>query len=132
MPTWNYDSYCNDNVMDYVQEYLTNLKKELINDIPDILNDQPSENCLEFVVGIAIYGIRMGLLDEKEILRTVRDVIDYLIEDGKFSDWVDKEKRKLKLKYERKIIANVLAGKKLKFGKIIEKPTEFKNLNDSY
>lgn len=133
MPTWKYDSYCNDNVMEYIEEYKNILLEDLPITIMDTLNDNPSESCLEFLVGIAMYGIRTGVLhDKKNILRILRDIIDYLLQNGKFKGWCNKEKRKQKLGYERKIIVNIIAGKKLKFGKLIKKPDEFKNLNDYY
>ena len=131
MPTWSYDSYCNDNVMEYINDNFL-IAENVIEDMMDNLKDYPSEFDLEFIIGVSMYCIRNNLDFCKDFLRTIRDVMDWLVEEGKFKNWINKEKRIKKVKYERKIIANLIAGKKLKFGKLIEKPSEFKNLNDYY
>jgi len=131
MPTWSYDSYCNDNVMEYINDNSL-IAKNVIEDMMDNLKDYPSEFDLEFIIGVSMYCIRNNIDFCKDFLRTIRDVMDWLVEEGKFKNWINKEKRIKKVKYERKIIANLIAGKKLKFGKLIEKPSEFKNLNDYY
>jgi len=131
MPTWSYDSYCNDNVMEYINDNFL-IAENVIEDMMDNLKDYPSEFDLEFIIGVSMYCIRNNLDFCKDFLRTIRDVMDWLVEEGKFKNWINKEKRIKKVKYERKIIANLIAGKKLKFGKLIEKPSEFKNLNDDY
>jgi len=131
MPTWSYDSYCNDNVMEYINDNFL-IAENVIEDMMDNLKDYPSEFDLEFIIGVSMYCIRNNIDFCKDFLRTIRDVMDWLVEEGKFKNWINKEKRIKKVKYERKIIANLIAGKKLKFGKLIEKPSEFKNLNDYY
>ena len=125
MEAWAYDSYCNDNCQNYIDEYG---KKDLDKNIWDFLEDNPSEYDFEFVVGLCIWGIREKIELSKELLRTVRSIIDWLQENGKFKYWKNAELRKQKLKIERNIINNVLAEKDIKFGKLKNRPKKLENL----
>ena len=125
MEAWAYDSYCNDNCQEYIDEYG---KDDLEENIADFLADNPCESDLEFVVGLCIWGIREKVFLTKDMLRTIRSVIDYLLENGRFKWWKNVELRKQKLKIERNIINNVLAEKEIKFGKLKSKPKKLVNL----
>lgn len=132
MPAWSYDSYCNDSVQSCIDEYNQDFEQNLEKIIIESLEDYPGEYDIEFILGIGIYGIRTGCKLQNKYLYKLRDLIDYLLEEGKFKFWEDVEKRRQKIVYERKLINNILKGKQLKFGKLKEKTSNFKNLNTLY
>lgn len=113
---WGYDSYCYDEVWDYVAE---NSPKTIDSDIKGYLSDVVSWNDLDFVLGIAMHRIRSGVVLKDDTLRKLREVIDYILAQSPFSDWDDKNKRIIKLGHERKIINGVLKKMDLKFGELI-------------
>ena len=110
---WGYDSYCYDEVWDYIAE---NSPKTIEDDIKEYLSDVISWNDLDFVLGIAMYRIRSGVVLKDEILRKLREVIDDILARSPFSGWDDKNKRIIKLSHERRIINAVLKKMDLKFG----------------
>jgi hypothetical protein len=116
---WGYDSYCYDEVWDYVGE---NSPKQIDTDIKGYLSDVVAWNDLDFVLGIAMHRIRSGVVLRDETLRKLREVIDEILEWSPFSEWIDKNKRIIKLGHERKIINAVLNGRKYTFGKLIQPP----------
>ena len=122
MTYWSYDSYCTEDVYDYIEQFD---KKELFlkaeNDMIDYINNEISEIDYEFVLGVSIYCIRSGCSFSEDYLRKLRNVIDYLLIYGNFDYWENKDKRKEKIKHERLIINNLIRGNKLKFGKLIIK-----------
>ena len=118
---WGYDSYCYDEVWDYVAE---NSPKTIDSDIKGYLSDVVSWNDLDFVLGIAIHRIRSGVVLRDETLRKLREVIDYILAQSPFSDWDDKNKRIIKLGHERKIINAVMKKMDLKFGELISQPVK--------
>ena len=125
MTKWEYDSYCNDNVQEYIEHYS---ESTIESDIQDFLTDYPSWDDLEFVLGIAMYRIRCSVKVSDNTLRILRDVIDDLLENSKFKYWIDKDKRKIKIIQERRIINCLLKKVSFKFGKLIEKPLKFNDL----
>jgi len=138
--TWAYDSYCNDNILEYIEEYfgLEDKFKSLTLEEPfievfikELLCDGGEYN-LEFILGLGIYYIRTGFKFSDEILLILLEVCDYLLENGQFKYWKDKEKRKIKITHERRVIDGIFRKKKVTFGKLIQKPKEFENLNDFY
>ncbi len=133
MPTWKYDSHCNDNVFDYINDFD---KKELLDrvedDMWDLINFEDGENNLEFILGISLYCIRNKFQFSKKFILKLRDIIDLLLTHGEFKGWINKESRKNKLKHERLILNNILVGKELKFSKLEPKPTQFTDLNSDY
>ena len=92
------------------------------------MTDYPSWDDLEFVLGIAMYRIRCSVKVSDNTLRILRDVIDDLLENSKFKYWIDKDKRKIKIIQERRIINCLLKKVSFKFGKLIEKPLKFNDL----
>jgi len=123
MTAWAYDSYCNENVFEYIEQYT---EKELFSrvekDMSDYIYNEISENDYEFILGVSIYCIRKKCKFSNDYLRELRDiVVDSLIKFGKFNDWVDKELRIKKIQHERLIINNLLRGRELKFGNLLEK-----------
>jgi len=133
MPTWDYDSYCNDNVMEYVQEYSD---KELFDrvedDLTDFLREPYLEGNFEFVLGVAIYCIRKGKKFSLQSLKNFKEICDILVEIGVFPEWKDKEKRRTKIEHERRILKAIIANKKCTFGNLILKPSKFEDLNKDY
>ena len=125
MTKWEYDSYCNDNVQEYIEHYD---ESTIESDIQEFLTDYPSWDDLEFVLGIAMYRIRCSVKVSDNTLRILRDVIDDLLENSKFKYWIDKDKRKIKITQERRIINCLLKKVSFKFGKLIEKPLKFNDL----
>jgi len=119
MYRWGYDSYCYDEVWDYVGE---NSSKQIDEDIKGYLSDVVSWNDLDFVLGIAMYRIRSGVVLQDETLRKLREVIDDILERSPFKEWDDKNKRIIKLGHERKIINAVLKGRRYSFGELIQCP----------
>ena len=117
---WGYDSYCYDEVWDYVDE---NSPKTIDRDIKGYLSDVVAWNDLDFVLGIAMHRIRSGVVLKDETLRKLREVIDDILARNPFSGWDDKNKRIIKLGHERKIINAVLKGRKYTFGELIQLPT---------
>ena len=115
---WAYDSYCYDEVWDYVGE---NSPKQIDEDIKGYLSDVVSWNDLDFVLGIAMYRIRSGVVLQDETLRKLREVIDDILERSPFKEWDDKNKRIIKLGHERKIINAVLKGRRYSFGELIQR-----------
>ncbi len=116
---WGYDSYCYDEVWDYIGE---NSPKTIEDDIKEILSDVISWNDLDFVLGIAMYRIRSGVVLKDETLRKLREVIDDILVRSPFPGWYDKNKRIIKLGHERRIINAVLKKMDLKFGALIQPP----------
>ena len=117
---WGYDSYCYDEVWDYVGE---NSPKTIDHDIKGYLSDVVAWNDLDFVLGIAMHRIRSGVVLKDETLRKLREVIDDILARSPFPGWDDKNKRIIKLGHERKIINAVLKGRKYTFGELIKPPT---------
>lgn len=116
---WGYDSYCFDEVWDYVGE---NSQKQIDRDIKGYLSDVVAWNDLDFVLGIAMHRIRSGVVLRDETLRKLREVIDEILARSPFNEWKDKNKRIIKLGHERRIINAVLKKMDLKFGKLIPPP----------
>jgi len=116
---WGYDSYCYDEVWDYVGE---NSPKMIEYDIKGYLSDVINWNDLDFIIGIAMHRIRSGIVLKDETLRKLREVIDDILERSPFNDWEDKNKRIIKLQHERRIINAVLKKMDFKFGEIIPPP----------
>lgn len=133
MPTWAYDSYCNDNVMEYVEDFT---KEEFLNRVVDDLDEYLKEGMetfnLEFIVGIGIYAIRLGKKFPKKSLILLRNVIEYLLERNDFSSWVDQDKRIAKLGHEKKIMDNLLIDRSFSFDVLKKKPILFNSLNKNY
>lgn len=133
MPTWAYDSYCNDNVMEYVEDFT---KEEFLNRIVDDLDEYLKEGMetfnLEFIVGIGIYAIRLGKKFPKKSLILLRNVIECLLERNDFSSWVDQDKRIAKLGHEKKIMDNLLIDRSFSFDVLKKKPILFNSLNKNY
>lgn len=117
MYRWGYDSYCYDEVWDYVGE---NSPKQIDEDIKGYLSDVVSWNDLDFILGIAMYRIRSGVVLKDETMRKLREVIDDILERSPFKEWDDKNKRIIKLGHERKIINAVLKGRRYSFGELIK------------
>ena len=134
MPTWKFDSYCNDNVMEYISDFeISDLLISVENQMWDYINfELNTEMDLEFLIGVSMYCIRLEHQFSKKYLLELRNVIDNLLKNGKFSYWKDIEKRKTKILHERLIINNILSGNKPKFGPIITKPKSFTDLNPDY
>jgi len=139
MPTWGYDSYCNNNVTDFIDDYSLDKFLEIVDKtISNIFVEANmgleilQELDLEFVIGIAIFAIRHNKKFSNNMLNLFIDIIDFLIKEGKFNGWKDKNKRKIKLQHEKKIIQNILIGRNLTFGKLILKPIQFICLNHEY
>jgi hypothetical protein len=116
---WGYDSYCYDEVWDYVGE---NSPKTIDYDIKGYLSDVIGWNDLDFVLGIAMHRIRSGVVLKDETLRKLREVIDDILARSPFSEWDDKNKRIIKLGHERRIINAVLKKMDFKFGELIPPP----------
>ena len=116
---WGYDSYCYDEVWDYVDE---NSPKTIDRDIKGYLSDVVAWNDLDFVLGIAMHRIRSGVVLKDETLRKLREVIDEILERSPFKEWNNKKNRIIKLGHERKIINAVLKGRKYTFGELIQPP----------
>lgn len=116
---WGYDSYCYDEVWDYVEE---NSPKNIDNDIRGYLSDVVSWNDLDFILGIAMHRIRSGVVLKDDTLRKLREVIDDILEISPFPGWEDKTKRIIKLQHERRIINAILKKMGFKFGGIISPP----------
>jgi len=116
---WGYDSYCFDEVWDYVGE---NSPKQIDEDIKGYLSDVVSWNDLDFVLGIAMHRIRSGVVLREETLRKLREVIDDILENSPLKEWNNKKNRIIKLGHERKIINAVLKGRKYTFGELIQPP----------
>lgn len=133
MPTWAYDSYCNDNVMEYVEDFT---KEEFLNRVVEDLDEYLKEGMetfnLEFIVGIGIYAIRLGKKFPKKSLILLRNVIEYLLERNDFSSWVDQDKRIAKLGHEKKIMDNLLIDRSFSFDVLKKKPILFNSLNKNY
>ena len=127
MGSWSYDSYANDEVFKYFDENPT--EEEVIELFYDLLDDYPGEYDLEFAVSILIYLIRLNVILPKKTLVDLKDIIKYLIQNGNFKYWLEKEKRIEKLKHELKIIQNLILNRNVKFGKLKTKPPEYKDLN---
>jgi len=116
---WGYDSYCYDEVWDYVEE---NSPKNIDNDIRGYLSDVVSWNDLDFILGIAMHRIRSGVVLNDDTLRKLREVIDDILKISPFPGWKDKTKRIIKLQHERRIINAILKKMGFKFGGIISPP----------
>jgi len=116
---WGYDSYCYDEVWDYVGE---NSPKQIDEDIKGYLSDVVSWNDLDFVLGIAMHRIRSGVVLRDETLRKLREVIDDILERSPLKEWNNKKNRIIKLGHERKIINAVLKGRRYTFGELIQRP----------
>jgi len=116
---WGYDSYCFDEVWDYVGE---NSPKQIDEDIKGYLSDVVSWNDLDFVLGIAMHRIRSGVVLREETLRKLREVIDDILEHSPLKEWNNKKNRIIKLGHERKIINAVLKGRRYTFGELIQPP----------
>ena len=111
MVAWAYDSYCTDNVSDTIEEY--NLDKDNCNMVIEdlfeqILQDYPTENDLEFLIGIIIWCLKNNYYVKKNYLETSKELLKFLINLGDFKDWNNIDKRKKKLKSEMKIIKNAI------------------------
>lgn len=116
---WGYESYRYDEVWDYISE---NSPKTIEYDIKGYLSDVVSWNDLDFVLGIAMYRIRSGIVLKDDTLRKLREVIDDILERSPFEGWKEKNKRIIKLQHERKVLNAVLKRMDFKFGEIIPPP----------
>lgn len=116
---WGYESYRCVEVWDYVAD---NSPKTIEYDIKGYLSDVVSWNDLDFVLGIAMYRLRCGVILKDDTLRKLREVIDDILARSPFDDWKEKNKRIIKLNHERKIINYVLKKKDFKFGELIPPP----------
>ena len=132
MPTWEYDSYCNDNVFDYLEQFkIKELFARVENDMNDYYENEHSEIDKEFLIGVSIYCIRKGKEFSNKFLNKIINVIDFLTENSKFNGWKDPIKRKNRLLHEKMIIQNIINGKKFKFNLIFQ-PDIFEDLNPNY
>jgi len=113
---WGYDSYSYDEIWDYIEE---NDPEQIENDIWGYFSDAQSWNDIDFVLGIAIYRIRTGVVLKDKTLRKLREIIDNILERSPFEEWEDKNKRIIKLQHERRIINALLKKMDFKFGEII-------------
>jgi len=113
---WGYDSYSYDEIWDYIEE---NDPEQIENDIWGYFSDAQSWNDIDFVLGIAIYRIRTGVVLKDKTLRKLREIIDDILERSPFEEWKDKNKRIIKLQHERRIINALLKKMDFKFGEII-------------
>jgi len=120
--------------MEYISDFeISNLLISVENQMWDYINfELNTEMDLEFLIGVSMYCIRLEHQFSKKYLLELRNVIDNLLKNGKFSYWKDIEKRKTKILHERLIINNILSGNKPKFGPIITKPKNFTDLNPDY
>lgn len=133
MPAWNYDSYCNDYTMDYLNEVdEEELFSRIEDDIMDFLKDAVYESDLEFIIGIGIFSIRKGKKFPIVFLKILLDIIDILLEYGQFFEWYNPNDRKEKLIHESKIIKSIILKKHINFSKIKIKPKNFFNLSTKY
>ena len=129
MGAWSYDSYANDNVFEFYDENPT--EEETIEYFYDTLNDNPSEMDFEFAVGILMFLIRNKTVVPKKTLVDLKKTIKYLIKNGIFKYWVNKEKRIDKLNHELKIVNALILNVDVKFGKIKHPPDKYNDLNSS-
>ena len=116
---WGYDSYSYDEIWDYIEE---NDPEQTENDIWGYLSDAQSWTDIDFVLGIAIYRIRTGVILKDKTLRKLRETIDDILERSPFEEWEDKNKRIIKIQHERRIINALLKKMEFKFGEIIPRP----------
>lgn len=133
MPAWAYDSYCNDNVIEYVEDFsVEELFDRIVDDLDEYLKEGMQTFNLEFIVGIGIYVIRLGKKLPKKSLILLRNIIISLLERNDFSSWIDQEKRIAKLGHEKKIIDNLLTNRSFTFDSLKKKPLLFNSLNKDY
>lgn len=122
MDYWSFDSYCTEDVYDYIEQFNKNeLFSRVEEDMLDYIANEISEIDYELVLGVSIYCIRSGFIFSEDYLRKLRNVIDYLLKNAKFDFWKNKQRRIEKINHERLIINNLIRGNKLKFGKLIVK-----------
>ena len=107
-------------VLDFIYQYPNLSHNEIIQNAFDmIIDDYPTDNDKEFLIGIVIYFLYQGFEIDKTYLNICLNIIQYLLQFSEFNNWTNKEKRKLFLNNEK-----IRIKKAIKYNKI--EPIELK------
>ena len=131
MKFWGYQSYACDNVWMFCSDF-TNKKGDFNGnglkcwkDAWSQFSDDIGDKCaLEYweILGIFMAVFLNGIILPKKYCKEMIELIDWLIVNGDFSYWEDKERRIKRLKGEKHLIDIYLRlGEKVKRGKIVLK-----------
>lgn len=106
---WSYDSCCNDNVFEYMNDIDKTkpniVSKHIIDAFNQIQDDAIiTENDMEFMLGIVIWSLRNNIYTDTYILKETKNIAELLIKNGKFKKWKNKKTRISRILLEIKIL----------------------------
>lgn len=89
-------------ILDFIKEFPNNDHHYIIEyAFNHIIDDYPTDNDKEFLVGIVIYYLYQGLTIDKNYLQVTLKIIEELLLHSKLKSWNNKEKRILFLNNEK-------------------------------
>jgi hypothetical protein len=111
-----FNSYSVNNfeVIDFIEQYPNQSHNQIIENAFDmIIDDYPTDNDKEFLLGIVIYFLYQGLEIDKNYLKISLNIAEYLLQHSNFKFWINKDKRKLFINNEK-----IRIKKAIKYNKI--------------
>jgi hypothetical protein len=101
-------------VLEFINQFQNISHNDIIHNAFDlIIDDYPTDNDKEFLLGVVIYFLYQGLEIDKNYLNLSLKIADYLLQFSDFKYWNNKDKRKLFLNNEK-----IRLKKALKYNKI--------------
>jgi hypothetical protein len=89
-------------ILDFIKEFPNNNPNDIIEyAFNHIIDDYPSDNDKEFLVGVVIYFLYQGHSIDKTYLQITLKIIEELLSKSQFNSWNNKEKRILFLNNEK-------------------------------
>ena len=108
-------------IFDFIEQYPNLTHNDIIQNAFDmIIDDYPTDNDKEFLLGVVIYFLYQGLEIDKTYLNITLKIADYLLKYSEFKYWNNKDKRKLFINNEK-----IRIKKAIKYNKI--EPIQIKN-----
>jgi hypothetical protein len=102
-------------IFDFIEQFPNCSHNQIIENAFDmIIDDFPTDNDKEFLLGIVIYFLYQGLEIDKNYLNISLKITEYLLQFSKFKYWNNIDKRKLFLNNEK-----IRIKKAIKYNKII-------------
>jgi hypothetical protein len=107
-------------IFDFIEQYPNDSHNQIIEKAFDmIIDDYPTDNDKEFILGIVIYFLYQGLEIDKNYLNISLKIAEYLLQHSDFKYWINKDKRKFFINNEK-----IRIKKAIKYNKI--KPIDIK------
>jgi hypothetical protein len=111
-------------IFDFIEQYPNMSHNDIIQNAFDmIIDDYPTDNDKEFLLGIVVYFLYQGLEIDKNYLNISLKIAEYLLQYSNFKYWNNKNKRKLFINNEK-----IRIKKAIKYNKIM--PIDIKKIDD--